>query len=102
MVIVDFSETGLDGAVLEATLDTIWISTSKSTIPDDTNPPFRPSWLRIGMSAMTTRGVEESWTKHIASFIHQAILHRSDEKKLSALREEVKAFCAQYPVPNVA
>jgi glycine hydroxymethyltransferase len=50
----------LDGAIAETTLDKIGISTSKSTIPDDPNPPFRPSGLRIGMPAMTTRGVKES------------------------------------------
>ena len=77
------------------------MSTSKSTIPDDPNPPFRPSGLRIGMPAMTTRGVKEEGTKIIASFIHQAILAREDEEKLASLREEVKGFCSHYPVPSI-
>jgi glycine/serine hydroxymethyltransferase len=53
------------------------------------------------MPAMTTRGVKESWTKHIASFIHQAILAKDDEAKLASLCEEVKAFCSDYPVPSI-
>lgn len=56
MVIVDFSETELEnGSKVEKILDKIGISTSKSTIPNDPNPPFRPSGLRIGIQAMTTR-----------------------------------------------
>lgn len=60
MVIVDFSDRDYDGRDAEKALDKIGISTSKSTIPDDPRPPFRPSGLRIGMPAMTTRGVDEA------------------------------------------
>jgi glycine hydroxymethyltransferase len=101
MVIMDFSDTEMNGSIVESTLDKIGISTSKSTIPDDPNPPFRPSGLRIGMPAMTTRGVKENGTKKIASFIHQAILARDDEAKLAQLRGEVKEFCTTYPVPSI-
>ena len=55
MIVLDFSGTELDGTITEKALDYIGISTSKSTIPDDPNPPFRPSGLRIGTPAMTTR-----------------------------------------------
>lgn len=55
MIVVDFSETELNGTIVEKALDEIGISTSKSTIPDDPNPPYRPSGLRIGTPAMTTR-----------------------------------------------
>jgi glycine hydroxymethyltransferase len=59
LVVVDFYHgtniIGLDGTKAEKALDHIGISTSKSTIPDDPNPPFRPSGLRIGTPAMTTR-----------------------------------------------
>lgn len=100
MIIIDFSWTNINGAIAEQTLDKVWISTSKSTIPDDPNPPFKPSGLRIGMAAMTTRGVKEKETKQIASFIHQAIIHRDDENLLSQLHQKVKEFCKNYPLPN--
>ena len=62
MVILDFSNTPIEnGKNAEYILDLVGISTSKSTIPDDPNPPFRPSGLRIGTPAMTTRG----WKKTI-------------------------------------
>lgn len=100
MVIVDFSSTTIDGSLAEKTLDKVGISTSKSTIPDDPNPPFKPSWLRIWMAAMTTRGVKEEWTKQIASFIHHALQIKDNEQKLSQLHQEVKEFCKDYPLPN--
>jgi glycine hydroxymethyltransferase len=53
------------------------------------------------MPAMTTRGVKEEGTKKIASFIHQAILSRDDEAKLAQLKNEVKEFCLEYPVPSI-
>ena len=59
MIVLDFHHgknlLNMDGTKAEKTLDMIHISTSKSTIPDDPNPPFRPSGLRIGTPAMTTR-----------------------------------------------
>jgi glycine/serine hydroxymethyltransferase len=60
IIVIDFSGTEMDGKKSELTLDAIGISTSKSTIPDDPNPPFRPSGLRLGLPAMTTRGIREA------------------------------------------
>lgn len=101
MVIVDFSGTDLDGSVAEKTLDKIWISTSKSTIPDDPNPPFRPSGLRIGLPAMTTRGVKEEDTKQIVEFMDQALKHKDDEEALAQLKNKVREFTKAFPVPSL-
>ncbi len=101
MVIVDFSGTELDGSVAEKTLDKIWISTSKSTIPDDPNPPFRPSGLRIGMPAMTTRGVKEADTKLIVEYMDQAFKNKDNEEVLAELRNKVKEMCKNFPVPSL-
>ncbi len=100
MVIVDFSNSDIpDGSVAEKALDAIGISTSKSTIPDDPNPPFRPSGLRIGIQAMTTRGVKEEDVKKIVGFIDEALQYRDDEQYLQQLRQNVKAFCLEFPLP---
>lgn len=125
MIIIDFSETEIEnGKNAEHILDEVGISTSKSTIPDDPNPPFRPSGLRIGMPAMTTRGVDEAWTRKIVDFIDRALqlvpqmlvnqklpfikgenstnIRGGDlSQKLSAIRNEVTTFCKQYPIPVV-
>ncbi|EKD24554.1 MAG: hypothetical protein ACD_80C00210G0003 [uncultured bacterium (gcode 4)] len=101
MVIVDFSWTELDWSVAEKTLDKIWISTSKSTIPDDPNPPFRPSGLRIGLPAMTTRGIKEADTAKIVEFMDQAFKNKDDEEMLAELRNKVREFCKNFPVPSL-
>ena len=101
MIIMDFSWESFTWWDIEKVLDKVWISTSKSTIPDDPNPPFNPSWLRIWMQAMTTRWVDEEDTKFIARFIHNAIQNRSDEKKLKIIRAEVEECCSHFPIPSV-
>ena len=101
MVIVDFSGTELDGSVAEKTLDKIWISTSKSTIPDDLNPPFRPSGLRIGLPAMTTRGVKEEEVKKIVEYMDESFKNKDNEEVLAELRNKVKEISLSFPVPGL-
>lgn len=99
MIIMDFSKEEYSWWEIEKTLDKVWISTSKSTIPDDPRKPFDPSGLRIWMPAMTTRGVKWEDTKQIATFIHQAIQNRNDDWKLSEIKKEVISFCQRFPLP---
>ncbi len=101
MVIVDFSGTALDGSLAEKTLDKIWISTSKSTIPDDPNPPFRPSGLRIGLPAMTTRGIKEEETKQIVEYMDQALKNTDNEEILAELKNKIRILAAAFPVPGL-
>ena len=101
MIVMDFSAEWFTWWDIEKALDKVWISTSKSTIPDDSNPPFNPSGLRIWMQAMTTRGVKEDDTKHIARFIHEAIQNRNDEEKLKVIHAEVVECCSHFPIPSV-
>lgn len=70
MVIIDFSNKSYKGKEAENALDKIGISTSKSTIPDDPLPPYNPSGLRVGIQAMTTRGIKENDTKTIVTMIN--------------------------------
>jgi len=107
MVIVDFSGTewnpqgGLDWSIAEKTLDKIWISTSKSTIPDDPNPPFRPSGLRIWLPAMTTRGIKEQEVKQIVEFMDHAFKNKDNEEILADLRTKVREMSLSFPVPGL-
>lgn len=98
IIVIDFSGTDMDGKKAELTLDAIAISTSKSTIPDDPNPPFRPSGLRLGLPAMTTRGIREDDARQIGDFIDRALKNADNEEILKALREEVRTFCRRFPV----
>lgn len=100
MVILDFSQEPFNGAEIENVLDQIGISVSKSLIPHDPRPPFRPSGIRIGIAAMTTRGITENEVKKIVSFIDRAIHNRENPAALDTLKQEVVAFSKNFPLPH--
>lgn len=91
---------GIDGREAQVTLDKIGLSANCNAIPDDTLPPFRPSGLRLGTPAITTRGLKEDDMETVAKWMKQAIVGRSDDKLLNALSNEVKAFSLQFPLPS--
>lgn len=101
LIVMDFTATELDGKQAELLLDEVGISTSKSTIPNDPNPPFKPSGLRIGLPAMTTRGFKEAETKRLATIIDTVLRSWGDEKILAGLKQEVVTMAKQYPVPGL-
>jgi glycine hydroxymethyltransferase len=94
------SSFGLDGNVVETALDKIGLTLNKNAIADDPLPPFRPSGIRLGTPAITTRGLTEKDMERVAEWMRQAIDNRDDEAKLAELREEVKAFALQFPLPS--
>jgi len=91
---------GLDGNVVERALDKINLTLNKNAIPNDTLPPFRPSGIRLGTPALTTRGLKETDMVTLAEWMKQAVMAHDDDAKLARLREEVKAFALQFPLPT--
>lgn len=91
---------GLHGGEVEETLDKIGLNLNKNAIPDDPLPPFRPSGIRLGTPAITTRGLKEQHMEQIADWMTTAIKHRSDDEMLSKLSSEVKRFCKDFPLPS--
>lgn len=91
---------GLDGKVVEEALDKIGLTLNKNAIANDTLPPFRPSGVRLGTPAITTRGLKEGHMAQIASWMKKAVDARDDNATLDALRAEVRAFALQYPLPS--
>lgn len=101
MVLADVHTSfGLHGGEVEAVLDEIGLPLNKNVIPDDKLPPFKPSGIRLGTPAMTTRGLREEHMEQIAAWMHQAITHKSAPAKLAALKNEVMALTKQFPLPN--
>lgn len=94
------SSFDLNGKVVEEALDKIGLTLNKNSIPDDPLPPFKPSGIRLGTPAITSRGMKESDMPQIAAWMKQAIDNREDETKLNALREEVKTFALKFPLPS--
>jgi glycine hydroxymethyltransferase len=90
----------LDGGEVEAVLDKIGLNLNKNAIPDDQLPPFRPSGVRLGTPAITTRGLKEKDMEAIAEWMSKAIKSRNDDKILNKLSNEVKQFSLQFPLPS--
>lgn len=95
-----YTSFGVDGRIVQDTLDKVGLSANCNSIPNDTLPPFKPSGLRLGSPAMTTRGLKENDMEHIAEWMAQAIKKRDDDKALAKLHEEVKEFSRQFPLPS--
>jgi glycine hydroxymethyltransferase len=101
MVLVDvFGSKGATGHEAEVALDAIGISVNKNMIPDDPRKPMDPSGIRIGVPAITTRGIKEKEIKIIADWINKAIENRTNKKVLEKLHKEVVKFCKKYPLPR--
>ena len=94
-----YSSFGIDGHTAETALDAIGLTLNKNAIADDPLPRFRPSGIRLGTPAMTTRGLREEHMGQIAEWMKQAIDHRDDPKQLAKLRSEVKRFVRDFPLP---
>jgi glycine hydroxymethyltransferase len=95
-----FTSFGIDGGEAETVLDKIGLTLNKNAIPNDTLPPFKPSGIRLGTPAITTRGMKEEHMEQVAEWMIQAIKARNDEKKLNQLHQEVKIFCEKFPLPS--
>ncbi len=101
LVLVDvLSSFGIHGGEAEATLDKIGLTLNKNVIPDDPLPPFRPSGIRLGTPAITTRGLKTEHMNQIAAWMLDAINNRHDDKKLATLSAEVTDFAQQFPLPS--
>ncbi|MDD5026661.1 MAG: hypothetical protein PHH13_04805, partial [Candidatus Peribacteraceae bacterium] len=92
---------GIDGKEVQHILDDVGISTSKSTIPDDPLPPYKPSGLRLGTPAVTTRGMKEEDIDMTVDFMLKAIEKRADPSALKKIQMEVRDFCRQFPLPGM-
>ncbi len=89
---------GCDGKAAEVALDKIGLTLNANAVPDDPLPMFRPSGIRLGTPAATTRGLKEQHMEQIAEWIKQAIVARDDEAKLAELRAEVQALMTEFPI----
>lgn len=91
---------GIDGKVAEEALDAIGLTLNKNAIADDPLPPFRPSGIRFGTPAITTRGMGEDHMVQLADWMHQAIIRHDDPKALKVLCQAVKEFALNFPLPS--
>ncbi len=99
-MLVDMRPLGLDGTVADAALAAAGITVNKNAIPFDTGSPMKPSGIRLGTPAVTTRGMKEADLESVADLMFEAIQNRADGEKLAEIRERVFAFNQDFPLPE--
>ena len=99
-MLVDMRPLGLDGTEADAALDAAGITVNKNAIPFDTGSPMKPSGIRLGTPAVTTRGMKESDLESVADLMFEAISNREDGQKLAEIRERVFSFNQDFPLPE--
>jgi glycine hydroxymethyltransferase len=98
VMLVDVFQKGRFGSEAEHALGEAGITVNKNAIPYDTNPPMKPSGIRIGTPALTTRGMKEPEMRVIAGWIAQALEHRTDAAKLRQIRGQVLELAEKFPL----
>jgi glycine hydroxymethyltransferase len=98
LILVDVFQKGILGSEAEHALGEAGITVNKNAIPYDANPPMKPSGIRIGTPALTTRGMKEPEIRTIAKWIASALEHRSDAAKLAGIRGEVLEMAEKFPL----
>ena len=102
MLVLDtVASAGLDGRIAEQRLDAVGITTNKQVIPDDPNPPLRPSGIRLGSPAATTRGMAEPEMRQLGEWIADTLRDDGDAGAVARRRRAVEALCEQFPVPGI-
>lgn len=100
MLIHTMASFGKDGNEVQQILDSVHITLNKNVIPDDPLPAFRPSGVRLGTPALTTRGFDEQDMDRVAGWLVDAVRHSDDAAKLEAIRREVTALATAKPIPS--
>ena len=95
-----YASFGIDGKKVEIALDKVGITLNANSIADDPLPPFRPSGIRMGTPALTTRGLKEQHMAQLAEWMTQAIDARDDNDQRAKLKAQVHEFSMQFPLPS--
>ena len=98
LMLVDVFAKGMLGSDAEKALGEAAITVNKNAIPFDTNPPMKPSGIRIGTPALTTRGMKEAEMRQVGRWIAEVLLHRSDSAVLAKVGKQVLDLCEAFPL----
>ena len=98
LMLIDVFAKGMLGSEAETALQTAGITVNKNAIPFDTNPPLKPSGIRIGTPALTTRGMGNNEMRTIAGWITEALEKRNDVSALARIRGQVRELADRFPL----
>lgn len=95
------SSVGIAGEEASTVLESANITLNKNAIPYDSRKPWDPSGVRIGTPAITTRGMKEKEMVKIAKYIDEVLRNRDDEKTINSVRDDIKKFTSNFPIPGI-
>jgi glycine hydroxymethyltransferase len=98
LFLMDVFSRGMLGSEAENALGQAGITVNKNAIPFDTNPPLRPSGIRIGTPALTTRGMKEKEMQQVGAWIAEALNNRKDAAVLTRIRRQVQELAEFFPL----
>ena len=98
LMLIDLRNKNLTGKKAQETLDKAHITLNKNAVPFDDKSPFVTSGIRVGVPAVTTRGMKEAHMETVVDFIDKVLMNTDDEKIISETKIAVKEFMAQFPL----
>jgi glycine hydroxymethyltransferase len=98
LMLIDLRNKNLTGKKAQETLDKAHITLNKNAVPFDDKSPFVTSGIRVGVPAITTRGMKEADMEIVVALIDKVLMNADDEAVIAAVKTEVKAFMQQFPL----
>lgn len=98
LMLIDLRNKNITGKKAQETLDKAHITLNKNAVPFDDKSPFVTSGIRVGVPAVTTRGLKESDMETVVAMVDKILSNADDEKVIHQIREEVKAFMKKFPL----
>ena len=98
LMLIDLRNKNITGKKAQETLDKAHITLNKNAVPYDDKSPFVTSGIRVGVPAITTRGMKEDQMQTVVDFIDRILMNIDDEKTIAEVKEDVKAFMLQFPL----
>ena len=98
LMLIDLRNKNITGKKAQETLDKAHITLNKNAVPFDDKSPFVTSGIRVGVPAITTRGMKEEHMQTVVDFIDKVLMNIDDENNIAAVKEDVKAFMLQFPL----
>ncbi len=98
LMLIDLRNKNITGKKAQETLDRAHITLNKNSVPFDDKSPFVTSGIRIGVPAITTRGMKKEHMQIVADMIDKVLMNAEDEAIILAVKEDVKSFMQQFPL----
>jgi glycine hydroxymethyltransferase len=98
LMLIDLRNKNITGKKAQETLDKAHITLNKNSVPYDDKSPFVTSGIRIGVPAITTRGLKTEHMQTVVEMIDNVLMHADDEQVIAAVKQDVKSFMQQFPL----